>query len=163
MSDQHKGIIDGRQTAAFPPGTVVFLVGMRINSFRSIRNWWPVFTAMPRMLRELYQHPDSGFLGARSWTSWRLFMVQQYWTSMDDLMAYARSTDQEHFPAWKAFNTRTRGNTATGIWHEAYVVDPGTSHVVYVNMPDFGIASATSRVAVTPRKDQSTPAQDVAR
>jgi hypothetical protein len=139
-----------RRTAEFPKGTVVFLIGMRINSFRQIRQWWPASTAMPRMLKELGQHPEAGLLGANTWLGWRLFMVQQYWTSMDDLMSYARSANQEHFPAWVAFNKRSRGNPATGIWHEAYMVDPETSHLVYVNMPEFAMASATSHVPANP-------------
>jgi hypothetical protein len=149
------GVFPDRRTAEFPKGTVVFLIGMRIDSFRQIRQWWPAFTAMPRMLKELGQHPEVGLLGANTWLGWRLIMVQQYWTSLEDLMSYARSANQEHFPAWAAFNKRSRGNPATGIWHEAYVVDPETSHLVYVNMPEFGMASATSHVPATPvRKDQ---------
>lgn len=162
MTTDDRRIHTARMTADVPAGTVVFLIGMRVNSFRSIRHWWPVFMAMPRMLREVHGKPGSGFLHARTWMSWRLVMVQQYWQSMDDLMAYARSVDQEHFPAWKAFNRRAKGNASTGIWHEAYVIDPVSSHMVYVNMPAFGIAAATSHVPVTSVKPDS-PAQVTAR
>ena len=153
------GVFPGRHTADFPAGTVVFLIGMRINSFRQVRQWWPVFMAMPKMLRELAQHPETGLLGARSWMSWRQVMVQQYWRSMDELMAYARSADREHFPAWKAFNHRAHNNPSTGIWHEAYVVDPETSHMVYVNMPVSGMAKVTGHVPVVhgQRREKPTP------
>lgn len=151
--------IPGRQTADFPAGTVVFLIGMRVNRLRSVRHWWPVFMAMPKMMKELFTHREMGLLGARSWVGWRVVMVQQYWRSMDDLMAYARNADQEHFPAWKAFNHRSHGNASVGIWHEAYIVDPATSHVVYVNMPAFGMAEATTLVPATHgrKRDSAEP------
>jgi hypothetical protein len=53
-----------RFRADFPPGTVVFLIGMRINRWRSPRSWLPAFGAMPRMLRELSAPPELGFLDA---------------------------------------------------------------------------------------------------
>ena len=136
----------GRWQAEFPSGTVVFMIGMRIGSFWRVRDWLPVFVAMPKMLRELFEHPELGFLGARNWTSWRLVMVQQYWASMDQLMSYAAARDAEHLPAWRAFNRRTRSGSSIGIWHEAYIVQPDGSHVVYVNMPPFGMGEATRLV-----------------
>ena len=45
---------DHRFRADFPEGTVVSLIGMRVNRWRSVRAWFPVFTAMPRMLKELF-------------------------------------------------------------------------------------------------------------
>lgn len=143
------GVKRGRTRADFPPGTVVFLIGMRVNSFRSVRNWLPVLAAMPKMLGELFRNPELGLLGARTWVGWRVVMVQQYWESMDALMSYAAARDSEHLPAWRAFNRRSRGSAATGIWHEAYTVDPATSHIVYANMPPFGMAEATNLVSAS--------------
>ena len=57
-------IIDKRVTAEVDGPFVVFLIGMRINKFWKVWKWLPVFFAMPRMLRELEQRPESGFLGA---------------------------------------------------------------------------------------------------
>ena len=37
---------------------VVFLIGMRVNRPWKVPRWWPVFSAMPRMLRHLEQHPE---------------------------------------------------------------------------------------------------------
>ena len=34
---------------------VVFVIGMRVNRPWKLAQWWPVFTAMPRMLRYLQQ------------------------------------------------------------------------------------------------------------
>lgn len=144
----------GRDRADFPPGTVVFLIGFRISSWRNVRAWLPVLMAMPPMLRELFRQPELGLLGARSWMGWRVVMVQQYWESMDKLMAYAAASDAEHLPAWRAFNRRSRKGQATGIWHETYTVDPATSHIVYANMPPFGMGEAI----LTPcRNGQSSP------
>ena len=42
---------------------VVFLIGMRANKPWKVAQWWPVFTAMPTMLRYLQQHPEKGLLG----------------------------------------------------------------------------------------------------
>jgi len=137
----------GRYRADFPPGAVVFLIGMRIHSFRRVRSWPPVFRAMPRMLRELSEQPELGLLEARGELAWRRFTVVQYWASMEKLMAYA--TAREHRPAWTAFNRRAwSAGDAVGIWHEAYTVDPAASHTVYRGMPEFGMARATTGVTV---------------
>jgi Domain of unknown function (DUF4188) len=42
---------------------VVFLIGMRINRLLAFNKWIPTIRAMPPMLKELYQHPEKGFLG----------------------------------------------------------------------------------------------------
>ena len=57
-------VIRKRVTAAIEGDFVVFLIGMRINKLWKPWKWVPVFFAMPRMVRELEQSPDSGFLGA---------------------------------------------------------------------------------------------------
>ncbi len=137
-------ILSGRHRATFPPGTVVFLIGMHINSLRKVRAWIPPFLAMPRMLAELAQQPELGLLEARTEIGWRRATVVQYWASMEQLMAYASSSDRKHLPAWKAYNQASRAvGDAVGIWHEAYMVDPDRSHIVYRNMPEFGMGKAT--------------------
>jgi fumigallin biosynthesis monooxygenase-like protein len=60
-------VIADRMTAQVEGDFVVFLIGMRINSFWKVHKWLPVAMAMPRMLRELQQDPKSGYLGAESW------------------------------------------------------------------------------------------------
>ena len=130
--------------ADFPDGTVVFLIGMRINHFRAPRSWMPVFMAMPKMLKELREHPDLGLLEASTWWAGRNFMTVQYWASLDQLMRYATGKDAEHFPAWQAFMRRSSSSDDVGIWHEAYEVSPDRSHNVYRDMPEFGLGKATS-------------------
>ena len=158
MSDRPDGVQPGRFGADFAEGTVVFLIGMRINAYWRVRTWLPVFMAMPRMARELHEHPELGLLHARNEFSARRATVVQYWESMDKLMAYAASRDHEHLPAWRAFNRRAHsGRGVVGIWHEAYTVNPATSHLIYSAMPVFGMAKATTLTPVNHLPPQSGP------
>ena len=56
-------VIANRMTADVDGDLVVFLIGMRINKPWKIHKWLPVFLAMPKMIKELEQRPESGFLG----------------------------------------------------------------------------------------------------
>ena len=131
----------GRMSATLPGDFVVFLIGMRINQPWALRHWGPVVMAMPRMLRELQAQPELGFLHGESWFG-RTTLMLQYWRSLDQLLAYAKAKDAEHLPAWKAFNQRSGGGQAVGIWHETYLISPGRSENIYVNMPAFGLGRA---------------------
>jgi hypothetical protein len=42
---------------------------MRINNLFAVRKWLPTLRAMGPMLKELYQHPEKGFLGGEFFTS----------------------------------------------------------------------------------------------
>jgi len=125
---------------------VVFLIGARINRFWKVHKWWPVFAAMPRMLAELSKKPEVGLLSYRTYLSGRVIMVQEYWQSFDKLIAYAHDRSGQHFPAWAAFNRAIGIDGSVGIWHETYLVEPGKSECVYVNMPRFGLAAAAQHV-----------------
>lgn len=138
-------ILKGRMTADLDREVVVFLIGMRINHFWNVNHWWPVATAMPRMIRELSANPELGFLHAESWFG-RTTIMLQYWQSFDHLEAYAKSGDHAHLPAWAAFNRNVAGNGSVGIWHETYRVKPGNFEAIYTNMPPFGMAKATRLV-----------------
>jgi hypothetical protein len=126
-----------RLTAVSEEGYVLFLIGMRINNVFAIHRWLPVFLAMGRMLPELFKNPQLGFKSYQMWLGRTLILVQ-YWESAEKLMDYAKAINAEHLPAWKAFNKAARNTTAVGIYHETYVVDPGKSENIYVNMPPFG-------------------------
>ena len=130
-----------RLTANLDGAFVVFLIGMRINSPLKIHKWLPVAQAMPRMLKELYQHPELGFLHAESWFSRTIIMVQ-YWRSMEQLLSYAKNKESAHLPAWQSFNKSVGTDGTVGIWHETYAVSPGRYENVYVNMPAFGLGRA---------------------
>lgn len=134
----------GRTAAAVPPsGAVVFLIGMRVNKPWQVHKWFPVFTAMPRMLIELARNPELGLRGRpRTFVSGRTILVWQQWESFEHLEAYAKAPQHKHLPAWREFNRSVRGNDAVGIYHETYLVDPTTAEAVYVNMPPLGLGAA---------------------
>jgi hypothetical protein len=134
------GVLPERMCAQIDGDFVVFLIGMRVNKPWKLHKWLPVARAMPRMIEELMQQPDSGFLGAQ-----RLGVLSlvQYWRSFDALEQYARSTDGQHWPAWVAFNKsmgRNRGDV--GIWHETYRVSAGEYEAIYSGMPRQGLGLA---------------------
>jgi hypothetical protein len=134
FAGRHSGTIDG--------DFVVFLIGMRVNRPLQVRKWLPVFTAMPRMLRELERDPASGFLGAAQGFLTTGPVVVQYWRSFEHLERYARDPDAEHLPAWRRFNQAARGTGAVGIWHETYRVRAGEYETIYSDMPRIGLARA---------------------
>ncbi|MFM2384918.1 MAG: hypothetical protein RL166_792 [Actinomycetota bacterium] len=141
-----------RLTAVSDEGYVVFLIGMRVNNFFAVHRWVPVFMAMGRMLPELFKNPELGFKSYQMWLGRTLILVQ-YWESAEKLMAYAKATDAEHLPAWKAFNKASRSTTAVGIYHETYIVDPGKSENIYVNMPPFGFGKVGTLVPATGKRN----------
>lgn len=118
---------------------VVFLIGMRINSWWRVHQWLPVMRAMRRMLKEIDAHPEFGCLG---YSAAGLTIIQ-YWRSFDHLEAYARSPEHQHWPAWLAFNRRMAKSRGTvGIWHETYLVADGQYEAAYSGMPLHGLAKA---------------------
>jgi hypothetical protein len=139
-------IFAGRYTARTDRPLILFLIGMRFNKLMLPHKWLPVFLAMPRMLRELQQNPETGMLSARTYLSGRVILVQQYWESFDKLIAYAHASDAAHFPAWAAFNRAVSKDGTVGIWHETYLVEPGKYECVYANMPRFGLARVADHV-----------------
>ena len=132
-----------RVTAKIEGDFVVFLIGMRINKPWKLHKWLSVFQAMPRMIRELERHPESGFLGHIM----SLGVIVQYWRSFEHLEAYARDANQLHWPAWVAFNKRVaKSRDDVGLWHETYRVRAGEYECVYSGMPPFGLAKASATV-----------------
>lgn len=140
-----------RLTAQLDGEFVVFLIGMRFNKLWKIHKWLPVAMAMPRMLKELDAAPEAGLLGREEWVG-RTTIMLQYWRSMDHLLAYAKDRDSEHFPAWKAFYKAIGTSGDVGIWHETYVVTPGSYENIYVNMPAFGLGKAGKLVPASGNK-----------
>ena len=127
--------INQRMTVQLDGDFVVFLIGMRINRWWKFHKWLPVAMVMPKMLKELFQKPNSGFLGAET----SLGIIVQYWKSFEQLEAYAKDRNGLHYPAWKAFNTKIKSNGDVGIWHETYKVREGEYECIYNNMPKYGL------------------------
>ena len=84
-------MIPGRFTAQMDEPFVVFLIGMRINRLLAFNKWILTIRAMPPMLKELYQHPEKGFLGGEFFPYWRGPAVLQYWRSYEELERFART------------------------------------------------------------------------
>ena len=133
-------VFPGRYTAQIEGPFVVFLIGMRVNKLWALTKWVPVAAAMGPMIRELYANPESGFLSAKTFLTWRGVGVLQYWRSFDHLHAYAHARDARHLPAWTAFNRSVGNNGTVGIWHETYQVQADQYECVYGNMPRWGLA-----------------------
>ena len=140
---------------------VVFHIGMTIAKPHRVDLWWPVFTAMPRMLAELERNraaaargeaEDLGFLGATTLLGRRGPWVVQYWRSTEHLYRYASARDRAHLPAWKRFNTAARKHPgAVGIWHETYAAPAGHVETIYGNGAVIGLGAATGTVPVRQR------------
>ena len=154
-------INQGRFTAAHDGDVVVFLIGMRVNKPWKVRQWWPVFKAMPPMLAELSKDPDSGLLGFRGFFGPRTATLLQYWESMDKLEAFAGDPARGHRPAWLAYFRDSFASGAVGIWHETYIVPAGSHESIYGNMPTVGLGAVDGVVPVGRRGE--TAAERMAR
>ncbi|HEX4727798.1 MAG TPA: DUF4188 domain-containing protein [Jatrophihabitans sp.] len=143
----------GAMTADPDTDVVLFLIGMRINRWRDVRHWLPVFRAMRPMIQEILSNPDSGCLYTRTYFSGRTVLTVQFWNSTEQLMSYAHDAQAKHLPAWRAFNRTAADTGAVGIFHETYPVargaartlpiQQGGSETLYRSMPLFGLARAT--------------------
>jgi hypothetical protein len=137
----------GRYTAHVDGDFVVFIIGMRINKPWKVREWWPVFTAMPRMIKELDGRPELGFLGYRQCLASPVEpMVIQYWRSFEQLERFARDPQFAHLDAWRLFRRATGDSGNVGIWHETYMVADGAYETIYGNMPRTGLAAVGDHV-----------------
>ena len=139
-------VVNGRYTARTDEPFVVFIIGMRINKLLAVRKWLPTVRAMGPMLRELYQHPEKGFLGGEFFLYWRGPALVQYWRSFEDLEKFARNPDDPHLPSWQRFNRTVGSDGSVGIFHETFIIERGNYEAVYGNMPVFGLAKATEHV-----------------
>lgn len=149
---QHR-VKTGRRTAEIDGDFVVFIIGMRLNAIWKVHRWFPVFVAMPRMLRELQKDRDTGLLGSRIMVGGRTITLIQYWRGFDELEAFAKDPHDLHRPAWRAFNRRIGTTGDVGIFHETFRVGPGQHESIYANMPVMGLAAAGRSVVVGARRD----------
>jgi hypothetical protein len=153
MADVQKGRFTA-DASSVGDEVIVFLIGMRINKPWKVRAWWPVFVAMPKMLKYLVQHPDKGLLGYEQSVLPSPIIVQ-YWRSFDDLARFARDRDDPHLEPWRQFNSRIGGSGDVGIWHETYRVRTANIETIYNNMPPYGLAAATAVVPIRRGRDSA--------
>lgn len=147
-------IINDRMTHRHEGELVVFHIGMTINRWWRPDLWFPVASAMPRMLRELSMDEGSGFLGFELLLGAHGPYVVQYWATLEQLYAYASAPKQEHHPAWTRFNRMARkAPGAVGIWHETFVVERAES--IYVSTPLMGLPKATESVPIRRHHDRA--------
>lgn len=114
----------------------------------------PVFLAMPKMIKELGSNPasETGFLGHNGVG----MMMVQYWRSFEHLERYARAHEQQHWPAWVAFNKRVAASRGdVGIWHETFLVKAGQYEAIYSGMPPHGLGKAASLVPAGARGESA--------
>ena len=128
----------GRLTVQRDEGFVVFLIGARVNRWWMLPVLWGISAAMGWMMRELVADPEAGLLAHESYVG-RTTLSVQYWRSPEHLQAYAHSKERAHTSAWRRWLQGWGATRAMGIWHETYVVEPGTYETVYVHMPPFGL------------------------
>lgn len=147
-------IFPGRYTAMPNQKVVVFIIGMRVNKWRSVRKWWPVFKAMTPMIKELYANKELGFLSLEGTWNFRTIKLIQYWRSFEDLEAYARYSPK-HLKAWRDFYKAAGNSSEVGIFHETYIQEHGSYEAFYGNMPLYGLAKAVGQVKVTPKLDSA--------
>ena len=133
-------VFPGRYRAQIDGDFVVFIIGMRVNRPLKVRQWFPVFRAMPKMIKELEGRPETGFLAANQGFMYGCPALVQFWRSFEDLDRFARDPASLHLPAWREFNKRVRGSGDVGIWHETYKVRAGEYEAIYGNMPRVGLA-----------------------
>lgn len=150
-----------RTTHTHDGDLVVFHIGMVVRKPHRPDLWWPVFTAMPKMLAELERNKaaaargeaeDLGFLGATTLLGAKGPTLIQWWRSTEQLYAYASSTDNVHLPAWRAFNKAVRTSPgAVGIWHETYAVPAGGVETIYGGAEKVGLGGIVGTVPVERR------------
>ena len=99
----------GRFTADIDGDFVVFMIGMRFNKPWKVRQWWTVFSAMPKMLRVLGTHPELGCLHTQSWFG-RTTLPVHYWRSFEDLDRFAQDEDLPHLDHEGAGGARRSGH-----------------------------------------------------
>ena len=146
--------INQRMTVKIDGDFVVFIIGMRINRFWKFHKWIPVASVMPKLIKELSNKSESGFLGFQMFGGIPPVIVQ-YWRSFEHLEAYAKDRNGLHYPAWKAFNLKVKSNGDVGIWHETYKVNAGNYECIYNNMPKYGLGKIGEMIPATGRKEHA--------
>lgn len=146
----------GRMTVDFDGRDefVVFLIGMRFNKVWKVHQWLPITRSFPRMVAELEQHPELGYLGGNLWFGRTLISVQ-YWESVEKLNAYASAKEHEHLPAMRDFFRNVGDSGDVGIWHETYRVRRGDFESIYGNMPPFGLGKVFGTTPATGQRERA--------
>src|SRR4051794_41886080 len=104
----------GGRSDAQAAGGLCFLFASRTKKPLAVRRWWPVVSAMPRMLRELQEDPALGLLGVTSTVQGRGSLMVQYWRDLDSLPAHAHDPEDEHPPPGRGLHPGGRAGGGGG-------------------------------------------------
>ncbi|SOC43545.1 uncharacterized protein DUF4188 [Salinicoccus kekensis] len=138
----------GRFTTIQEEGVTVFIIGMRINKWRAIKDWVPVMMAFPDMIKELEANKHLGYMNGETFITGRTIISVQYWKSEAELLGYAKN--EKHLKAWKQFNRKAReAGNKVGLYHETHIIEPGRTEAVYINMPDFALGKTLGTRPIT--------------
>ncbi|HEX4727387.1 MAG TPA: DUF4188 domain-containing protein [Jatrophihabitans sp.] len=144
----------GRWTTDNAEEIVLFVVGIRANRLRAVRNWLPVLRSLRPMLDELTADPATGLLGHRSqFNGVRELIVFQYWQSVDQLMDFAHAPT--HRKVWQEFYRSASRSLDVGIWHETFVVPAGRYEAIYGNVPQVGLGAFQPARPISRRRDSA--------
>lgn len=137
----------GRFTTRQNEGITVFIIGMRINDLWRVKQWLPVLTAFPKMIKELEENKNLGYMSSELFFTGKTILSVQYWASSEALFNYAKGP--KHLLAWRTFNKRIRKAKGVALYHETHIVPPKQSEAIYINMPEFGMGKALGTEEVT--------------
>jgi len=141
-------------TVELEQSKIVFLIGLRINNFWKIHQWWRLVLTLPKILKELRQQKVAGFITGHLWYGRNILMVQ-YWDDFKSLEQYAKNNSKSHMPIWTFFNLKILSSVDVGVWHETYQIEPGKFEAIYTNMPCFGLAQAGNYIEIDNSRDDS--------
>ena len=131
---------------------LVFVVELRIYQWWRFWKWYPVVTAMGRMLTELMKKPEFGLLNFEYWFAFRRQLFLMYWRSYEHMHDWVLNKDATHIPGWKSLNQLMKESpNVLGFWRESYVVHPCQYEAFYRNVPTVGLGRAGSLVPLQGR------------
>jgi Domain of unknown function (DUF4188) len=136
----------GRWMASREEPFAVFVFGMRLNRLRGLPRFLWGLRVLRRVLRDLDDHPERGFLAGQVYRAGRTLIAVQYWESFDALDAWARDHRLPHRRPWQRYLREALTDEAMGLWHETYLAGPGSWEGVYLNMPPWGLAAGVEAV-----------------
>ena len=135
---------------------LVFVVELRIHQWWRFRKWYPIVTAMSRMLTELIEKPEFGLLNFEYWFAFRRQLFLMYWRSYEQMHDWVLNKDAAHIAGWKQLNQLMKDHpNVLGFWHESYVVQPYQYEAFYRNVPTVGLGHAGTLVPLKGRATTS--------
>ena len=126
-------------TVRFDQPFVLVLIGLQTKGWRHWRDARRARRQLEDLLAGLDRDPESGLLGWEHWPGRHPLWVQ-YWRSFDHLERWARAPEGAHRAVWTSYLRGPAKRGGVGIWHEAYLVEPGRYEAVYTATPPMGLA-----------------------